>query len=149
MPLTWQIVAGDLDKDGKADLVWRNLETGDGRVADGWRGAETSWVWSMPGVPLTWQIVGVSDLDKDGKAGSGVAQPRDRGCGRVADGWRGVETAKSGLCWRAADVADPVGAYMPCVLPSDLWAPVPAPATWFLATGFPLACSPLPRTLVK
>ena len=57
VPLAWQVVGlGDLDGDGKADLVWRGMQTGD--VA----------VWLMngvtvkqapvvaAGVPLTWQI---------------------------------------------------------------------------------------------
>ncbi|PYR35366.1 MAG: hypothetical protein DMF90_13870 [Acidobacteria bacterium] len=60
---------GDLDGDGKADLIWRNS----------WDG--TLVVWLMNGltvrpqsstiassVPLAWQIVGVADLDGDHKA---------------------------------------------------------------------------------
>ncbi|PYR47976.1 MAG: hypothetical protein DMF89_17415 [Acidobacteria bacterium] len=66
---SWQIMGvGDVDGDGRADLVWRNTQTGD--VA----------VWFMSGttvrlsavvsaaVPLAWRIVGVNDLDGDGQA---------------------------------------------------------------------------------
>lgn len=60
VPLAWQIVGvRDLDGDGKADLVWRQVQSGD--VA--------AWLMNgvqvkqgpviAPGVPLAWQIVGV------------------------------------------------------------------------------------------
>src|SRR5439155_3554258 len=59
---------GDLDGDGKADVIWR----------DGW-GDGTVFAWLMNGltvrqtsliasVPLAWQIDGVADLDGDRKA---------------------------------------------------------------------------------
>ena len=47
---------GDLDGDGKADLVWRNLETGDvaAWLMDGVVLKQLGLVYA--GVPLTWQI---------------------------------------------------------------------------------------------
>ncbi len=59
---------GDSDGDGKGDLIWRSLATGDVAV---WlmNGATiTSAPIVAPGVPLGWQIVGIGDLDGDGKA---------------------------------------------------------------------------------
>src|SRR5438128_8016338 len=69
VPLPWQILAlGDLDGDGKTDLVWRHGQTGDVAV----------WLMNGPlvveapivatGAPLVWQIAGVGDLDGDGDA---------------------------------------------------------------------------------
>ncbi len=76
VPLAWQIVGvGDVNGDGLSDLVWRQTQTGD--VAVWWAFIpDTLYVYlSMnPGsvvasaVPLAWQIVGVRDLDGDGKA---------------------------------------------------------------------------------
>ena len=57
----------DLDGDGKADLIWRNAQTGD----------VSEWLMNGPamkqagvllsGVPLAWKIVGMGDFDGDGK----------------------------------------------------------------------------------
>ena len=64
VPLAWQIVGvGDVDGDGRADLVWRNTQTGDVAV---WlmNGATvTKSVVVASGVPLAWQIAKVVDID--------------------------------------------------------------------------------------
>ncbi len=69
VPLAWQIAgARDLDGDGKADLVWRNTQTGDvsAWLMDGATVRQGPLV--ATGVPLSWQIVGLGDLDRDRKA---------------------------------------------------------------------------------
>ena len=68
VPLVWQIVGvRDLDGDGKADLVWRQTQTGDvaAWLMDGVTVRQGPVV--SQGVPLVWQIAGLGDLDADGK----------------------------------------------------------------------------------
>jgi hypothetical protein len=66
----WVVIAGvgDLDGNGKADLIWRNTSTGD---VGGWLmnglGAPTPGVLATA-VDLAWVIKGVGDLDDDGKS---------------------------------------------------------------------------------
>lgn len=58
-------VQGDLDGDGKGDLVWRNTTTG----------AVAVWLMNGPkikssgffGVPLEWTMQGIGDVDNNGK----------------------------------------------------------------------------------
>jgi len=59
VPLAWQIAeVGDLDGDGKADLVLRNTTTGDVAVWLMNGLSPTQQIVVAPGVPLTWQIQG-------------------------------------------------------------------------------------------
>src|SRR5262249_58394574 len=59
-------VRGDLDSDGKADLVWRNAQTGD-LAAWLMNGAVTKQGFGIAAVPLAWQIVGTGDFNGDGR----------------------------------------------------------------------------------
>ena len=57
----------DVNADGKADLIWRNLSNG--KVAVWLMDGTTIQSAGIPGgAPLVWQIVDVQDTNGDGKA---------------------------------------------------------------------------------
>jgi hypothetical protein len=60
---TWN----DVDGDGKADLVWREMSSGEVAV---WlmNGLTIASSGLVGGVPLEWEIAGTGDVDGDGKA---------------------------------------------------------------------------------
>jgi len=65
-PMSWTVVgSGDLNGDGKDDLIWRNT---DGGVA-GWlmNGAAPTATAMVGGAPNQWQIVGIGDFNFDGR----------------------------------------------------------------------------------
>ena len=68
VPLAWQIAGvGDLDGDGKADLLWRHTQTGDVAV---WllNGNMVSESAVIATAPLEWVIAFMRDLNADGMA---------------------------------------------------------------------------------
>jgi hypothetical protein len=60
-------VNSDLNGDGKADIIWRNVKTGDVAV---WLmdGGVIDSSGFFGGVPSDWQIVGVGDMNNNGRA---------------------------------------------------------------------------------
>src|SRR5437762_4338229 len=65
----WQVQGiGDFDGDGSADILWRNLSTGDNYyyLMKRWMTAARSVVLAL-GDPA-WQVKGIGDFDGDGKA---------------------------------------------------------------------------------
>jgi hypothetical protein len=69
-PAAWEIAGvADLDGEGKADVIWRNTDTGDVGVWL-WNGvnAPTTLGVLAEAVPAAWEIAGVGDLNGEGKA---------------------------------------------------------------------------------
>jgi len=65
----WDIVTtGDFNKDGDADILWRNKTTDDWKIwqmQNGTRVAQTSWTDNFDPTHA-WQVIGAGDTDKDG-----------------------------------------------------------------------------------
>jgi hypothetical protein len=57
----------DVDGDGKADLVWRHMSSGEVAI---WlmNGPTIASSGHLGGVPLAWEITGAGDVNGDGKA---------------------------------------------------------------------------------
>jgi hypothetical protein len=68
--LEWRIDGiGDLNADGKSDLIWRNTSTGQIYywLMDGLNLSSSGYLYDGQVLDLQWQIAGVSDLNSDGK----------------------------------------------------------------------------------
>ena len=112
VPLAWQIGGiGDVDGDGKADLIWLDMQAGEVAVSL-MNGTTVSQTLLVPlGVPLSLQIAGVGDFNGDGKS---VLVWRDNLTGDVVV-WlmNGASVTKSAtiasgvpLAWQIAGVGD-------------------------------------------
>src|SRR5947207_2494571 len=65
----WQVQGiGDFDGDGRADILWRNLSTGDNYIylMNGWTIAAQGLVNAVS--DQAWQVKGIGDFDGDGRA---------------------------------------------------------------------------------
>jgi hypothetical protein len=68
--LEWRIDGiGDLNSDGKSDLIWRNTSTGTLYywLMDGLNLSSSGYLYNGNPVGLEWQIAGVGDMNSDGK----------------------------------------------------------------------------------
>jgi hypothetical protein len=69
--LAWQVAGtGDVDGDGKAEIVWRNATTGDNVI---WRITDINAIMPFSGayiasVSLDWHIAGLGDFNGDGRS---------------------------------------------------------------------------------
>jgi serine protease len=97
----WDVqVVGDMDGDGKSDLVWRYVvsESPDTGVSYIWfsSGSGVSQVRKRGGAPLNWTLLGAADLDQTGGADMVYISPEgnirilmatpDRTCANVSGG---------------------------------------------------------------
>jgi hypothetical protein len=100
----WRIVAtGDLNGDGKADLIWWNSSTGMvfGMLMNGTKVTSSGVIWTEPGV-ANWRIVGTGDLNGDGKAD---LVWRNRSTGIVFGMlMNGLAVSSNGVFWTEPDL---------------------------------------------
>jgi hypothetical protein len=69
--LAWQIAGvGDMNSDGKPDLIWRNTSTGQVYywLMDGLNLSSSGYLYDGNPVGLEWQVAGVGDMNSDGKS---------------------------------------------------------------------------------
>jgi hypothetical protein len=95
--MSWEVKGvGDLDGDGRADIVWRNASTGENYayLMNGLSVAKEGYLNTVP--DANWQIAAVGDYDGDGKAdilwrnlatGHNYLYPMDGLAIRPADGY--------------------------------------------------------------
>ena len=112
-PQAWRIVgAADMNRDGKADLIWRNQSTGENAI---WLMAGTSVLRTAfaQAVGGEWSLAGAGDVDGDGQAelvwrsntGVNVAWSMSGDDGNVIARTRTL-TPVADLAWRLDAVSD-------------------------------------------
>jgi hypothetical protein len=68
--LEWQVAGvGDMNADGKPDLIWRNISTGTIYywLMDGLNLSSSGYLYGGNPVGLEWQVAGIADMNSDGK----------------------------------------------------------------------------------
>ncbi len=107
-----ELVEGDFDGDGNADVLWRNTSDGKAFV---WllEGTERRAAQSIGIVPLVWEVAGTGDFNGDGKAD---ILWRHTGNGTTVlwqmDGFAKVDSASIGkppLVWKVEQLRDTDG----------------------------------------
>ena len=112
--LNWTVVGiGDFDGDGKADILWRNTNTGENYVylMDG-RSIKQGEGYVRSVADLNWTVAGIGDFDADGKAdivwrntstGENYLYPMD---GRAIKSSEGYVRTVADLTWQIAALGD-------------------------------------------
>jgi hypothetical protein len=150
-------VAGDVDGDGNADIIWRNTASGGINVWLMNGAAVTGDVWPPCVTDQQWQIVGIGDFKGDGNADvlwryiptgdmnlwfmNGTAVTSDAWLPRVSDPqWQiaGVgdfnKDGKSDIVWRNTTSGDiNVWLMNGGTVTSDAWLPLVSDRNWQIA----------------
>lgn len=102
----WRSWPGDFDGDGRDDVLWRNMVTGESM---GWPGADASQAIPLPPLPMDWDVAGIGDFDGDGTddlLARNILTGENRAWSAVDEDAMPVVGALDDLDWDAAGVGD-------------------------------------------